>query len=323
MCPCFQVSFHNIHSACQLTLSTESQLDSLLHAVLKIPSSSSLRLPKDRDIVAFSIWLFRSQSLPSETLRSYMPDLMQALKACFINYKANSDKPRRAAMEALSTVHFLTMQYPELFSAACIADEELRESIFNCCIKDAFSLRSKGCMALGGLYHSIYQPRPGAHQEQEQDRRTSVDLLGAYLMEFLQHQDHFNLRVLEKLLEGAKAKPEEGTLDLLLPFSVNSLKLACITAGMWMTHMLGLLPAITGRRFRKLEAVGPAMWMRLSSVRLSWWIYRTHNADTRGSIASRMRTPTSSPWPSSIGITSFMLGSKAAKPSRPKMSSGV
>lgn len=156
-----------------------------------------------------------------------MPDLMQALKACFINYKANSDKPRRAAMEALSTVHFLTMQYPELFSAACIADEELRESIFNCCIKDAFSLRSKGCMALGGLYHSIYQPRPGAHQEQEQDRRTSVDLLGAYLMEFLQHQDHFNLRVLEKLLEGAKAKPEEGTLDLLLPFSVNLLKLAC------------------------------------------------------------------------------------------------
>lgn len=206
-----------LHHACYYSLLSEHQLDKLLTFALKIPHSSSLRLPKDRDIVAFSIWLFRAQALPALTVQPYIPDIISSLKSCFTSHRPNSEKPRRAVMEALSTVHFLALTYPDLFACRCINDEELRHAIMSCSVKDAFTIRARGCMALGGLFLAVHRPWPKCEEddassqtEANQTRETAEDLLSHYVCSFFQEEDHQHLKSLERLMDNAKHQPDQG-----------------------------------------------------------------------------------------------------------------
>lgn len=202
---------------------------------LKIPHAASLRLPKDRDIVAFSVWLFRAQALPSITLRPYMPAIVASVKACFTSSKPNSDKPRRAVMEALSTIHHLALTYPDTFACRAVNDEELRLAIMSSCVRDPFTIRARGCMALGGLFLSLQRPWPQVDEGEEEDeasessqaeekertRHMAKDLFGHYLCAFFQEDDSRHLRTLERLLDSAKAHPDQRELFLCSPHSVS------------------------------------------------------------------------------------------------------
>lgn len=198
-------------------MGVDVEIQAILDLILLVPHTPLVRQPKDREIVAFSMWVLTAQELPIVIMQASASSIIRSIMAILDTTAAKpSKKARRANLEALLAVQNLSCQHPRLFTA--FNESKQLYWILNAFQAEALQTRLRACAALGGLALGLTHAWPADAQSQiarAQSRESLSAFSSAYFTCGEGPRKSEQMVYLKAQLETRKKKPEESEYSVL------------------------------------------------------------------------------------------------------------
>jgi hypothetical protein len=209
-------------------------LEQLLHRTMGILLQvRAFRQPKDREIVAFVIYVLGCLRFSEAVLEPHAALIAESIVGIYTNRaRANGSwsKSRRPEMEALTAISKLCQHYPRLFARRFLSgrsDSVL--TLFQSLTAASSAIRTRAIAAFGGIAYGLWTNWPDRSANGMMQRSRLIAELSRNVAEFLLkgHRDHFVM-----LWSAAETRSEE------VP---------------WLLNSMAVMPVLLGRRLKELE----------------------------------------------------------------------
>lgn len=239
----------------------DGELNELISKILAIPGAATIAPSVPKDIYPFVTFFLSTQRLPKTLIAPHIFRIATVLRTTL----STVDKPRYNLGESITAVAHLVRTHPDLFLAHWRSwFRPTVEGLWEV-PKKGTSVKLKTVVALGEVVKAIMVPREGEDDAARLRREEAADGIAEELkVRFLSSEltKGARLTIFHALQVALYRKHADKNTAL---FHLTAQLDACLQTdeAIWALHVIGLLPALLGKLFRKLEPKGVRPWIQL------------------------------------------------------------